>query len=150
MNFWGSAILLKTYPTQILPREIWQISKNNNSEEHLRVTAFKVYKKEIPTQVLSCEFCKLFISNYFAEDLRLAGSETPLCVSFFNKVACLTAWRPIIVSERDSLSDRYFSVSFVKHLLANISHMMLLFFFLFADQWGLKPKISLFGGPMVD
>ena len=37
---------------------------------------------------------------------------------------------------------------FAEHLLGTTSHMML-FFFAFADQWGLQPKINLFGGAMV-
>ena len=51
----------------------------------------KLYLKETPTQVFSREFSELFKNTYFVEDLRTAGSETPVRGSFFNKVASLTA-----------------------------------------------------------
>ena len=32
----------------------------------------KVYQKETPTQMFSCEYCKIFKSIYFAEHLLMA------------------------------------------------------------------------------
>ena len=50
--------------------------------------------------MLSCESCKNFKNNYFVEHLQTAGSETPLWVSLFNKVAGL-----MTVSERECLTQ---------------------------------------------
>ena len=36
-----------------------------------------ILKKVTPTKVFPCEFCELFKSTYFVEDLQMAGSETP-------------------------------------------------------------------------
>ena len=112
--------------------------------------------KETPAQIFSCEFCELFESKFFAEHLRTAGSGIPVRVSLFNKVGSLTAWSPLTVLERDSSTGislwilwNFSESIFAEHLLATTSHMML-FFFLFADQWGLQPKINLFGGAMVN
>ena len=48
-------------------------------------------QKEIQTQVLFCEICKLFKNTYFLEDLETACSQTLVRGSFFNKVASLMA-----------------------------------------------------------
>ena len=75
----------------------------------------------------------------------MAGSETSVQGSLFNKVASLTAWRPLTVSKEDwgtsislwilwNLSEN----SFAEHL-ATTSY--LIFFLLFADQGSLQPKI---------
>ena len=48
-------------------------------------------KKETQTQVISCEFCEFFKNTYFVENLRTAGSETPVRRFLFKKVASLTA-----------------------------------------------------------
>ena len=87
--------------------------------------------KKTPTQVLSCEICKLFKNNYFeehlwmsgskllnlfsgkfcelfkntyfAEDLRTTVFETPVRRgSLINKPASLMAWTHLTVLERDS------------------------------------------------
>ena len=50
------------------------------------------YKKEIPTQVFSCEYCETFKNTYFEEHLRTAAS-LPLYVSVhhkWNKLTTLT------------------------------------------------------------
>ena len=138
----------------VLSCEICKLFTNNYFEEHLWTSSSKLHLKRDWTKVLSCEFCELFKNTYFVEDLQTAGSETPVRGSFFNKVARLTAWRLLTVLER--LPHRYFSVNlrnfqesfFSERLLAATSHMML-FSSLFADQWGLQPKIILFGGAMV-
>ena len=39
--------------------------------------------KKTPTQIFSCEFCELFKTTYFVEDIWTAGSETP--VQLFKK-----------------------------------------------------------------
>ena len=105
--------------------------------------------------MLSCEFCKLFKNTYFLEDLQTACSETPVRGSFFKKVASLTAWKLLTVLERNS--HRYFSVTLEKFLgklfyrappSNHFSHDAV--FFLFADQWGLQPKINSFSGAMVN
>ena len=36
--------------------------------------AFRLYQKETPTQVFSCEYCEIFKSNYFEEHLRMTAS----------------------------------------------------------------------------
>ena len=47
-----------------------------------------IIEKETRTQVLSCEFCKLFKNTCFLEHLQTACSETSVRGSFFKKVAC--------------------------------------------------------------
>ena len=80
-----------------------------------------IIEKETRTQVLSCEFCKLFKNTNFLEDLQTACSDTP------------------VMLERDS--HRYFSVNFDKCLgklfcrtppSNYFSHDVV--FFIFADQ----------------
>ena len=105
--------------------------------------------------MLSCEFCKLFKNTYFLKDLQTACSETPLRMSFFKNAASLKAWK--LLSFRKRVSHRYFSVNFEK-LLGKLfcrtppsNHFLhYVVFFLFADQWGLQPKISSFDGAMVN
>ena len=62
--------------------------------------------------MLSLEFCELFNNTYFVEDLRTAGSETPVRGSLFNKVASLTTYTLLSVFERGSSTG----VNFVKFL----------------------------------
>ena len=80
--------------------------------------------------MFSCEFYELFKKIYFKDHLRTAGSKTPLWGFLFNEVASLTAWRPLPVLERDSISELcvIFKKFFVEHLLATPYCMM---FFLF-------------------
>ena len=70
--------------------------------KNISTTASNVIEKETPTQLFSCEFCELFKKTYFREHLRMAGSKTPVRGVLFNKVASLTAWRPLTALERDS------------------------------------------------
>ena len=114
------------------------------------MSASKHYLKRDSNSGASCEFCKLFKNTYFLEDLQTACSDTPVRGSFFKKVVSLTAWKLLTVLERHS--HRYFSVNFEKFLgklfhrtppSSHFSHDAV--FFLFADQWGLQPKIDLFG-----
>ena len=101
LQFWGPATLLKKTPTQVLSCEIWKLFRNNYCEEHLWMSASKLYL-ETPKQVFSRRFCELFKSNYFVEDLQTAVSETPVPGSLFNKVASLTYRTHLTVLERDS------------------------------------------------
>ena len=55
--------------------------------------------------MFSCEFYELFKQIYFKDHLQTAGSKTPLWGFLFNEVASLTAWRPLPVLERDSISE---------------------------------------------
>ena len=48
----------------------WGLSLN---KERYYVT--KGIKKETPTQVFSCEYCKIFKNSYFKEHLQTAASE---------------------------------------------------------------------------
>ena len=50
----------------------------------------KLYLKRTPTEMFFHELCELFRNTYFVEDLQMAGSETPMLVSLFNKVASPT------------------------------------------------------------
>ena len=52
--------------------------------------------------MFSREYCALFKNAYFEEGLRMAGSETPVWRSLFNKVTSLKASTHLIVLERDS------------------------------------------------
>ena len=52
--------------------------------------------------MFSHEFCELFKNTYFVEDLRMAGSETPVLGSFFNNVASLTVWTHLTVLETEA------------------------------------------------
>ena len=49
-----------------------------------------------------CEFGELFKNTYFKEHLQTAGSKTRVRGFPLNRVASLTAWRPLAVLERDS------------------------------------------------
>ena len=93
----------------------------------------------------------MWIIQEHLEGVQTAGSQTSEQGCLFNKVASLTTSSSLIVLEGDcstgiSLWIFYENVS-TEHL-ATTSPMML--FFLFADQWGLRLKINLFGGAMVD
>ena len=56
--------------------------------------------------MLSREFCELFKNTYFTEYLRMAGSETPVPGSLFNKVASLTTWTHLTVLETEAATGR--------------------------------------------
>ena len=66
--------------------ETCQLSKENYLEEHLRTSASKSCLIETPTQVFSREFFELFKNSYFVEDLRKAGSETPVRRSLYDSI----------------------------------------------------------------
>ena len=76
-----------------------------------------------------------------------------LCQSFFfNKVASLMARRPLTVLEWNPSTGfslwilwNFQESFFAEHILATTCDIMLFFFF-FADHWGLQTKINLFGG----
>ena len=98
--------------------------------KHLRYSLFFniVVEKETLVQVLSCEFCEIFKNTLFTENLWMTAS-----------------------------LERYFSVNFVKFSRKcscrtppsnHFSHDV--FFFLFAYQPDLQPKINLFGGAIVN
>ena len=108
------------------------------------------YYKRLRRRCFFREFCELFKNTYFIEDLRTAGSETPIRESLFKKVASLTTRTHLTVLERDSSTGislwilRNFLESFFsEHLPATTSYMMLFFFFLSADQQGLQSKTNL-------
>ena len=98
MQFWGPATLLKKTPTQVLSCEICKLFKNNYFEEHLWMSASKLYlKRDYNTGVFL--WTLLFKNTYFVEDLQTAGSETSVWESLFNKVASVTAWKHLTVLE---------------------------------------------------
>ena len=66
--------------------EICQLSKENYLEEHLRTSASKSYLTETPTKVFSREFFELFKNSYFVENVRKAGSETPVRRSLYDNI----------------------------------------------------------------
>ena len=80
--------------------------------------------------MFSCEFCELFKNTYFEKDLRMAGSETPVLGTLFNKVASFTAWTHLTVLETEAATGGVY----------HFSHDVL--FFLFVDQRGVQSKIS--------
>ena len=45
-----------------------------NSQYSQENTCVRVPEKETPTQVFSCEYCKIFKNTYFEEHLRTAAS----------------------------------------------------------------------------
>ena len=51
--------------------------------------------------VFSCEFCELFKKTYFVKVLQKARSETPVRGSVFSKIASLMIWRSLAVLKRD-------------------------------------------------
>ena len=68
-------------------------------EEHLWMSAFKLYlKRDYNTGVFL--WTLLFKNTYFVVDLPIQGS-------FFNKVASMTTWKHLTVSERDPSKDIY-------------------------------------------
>ena len=103
LQFWGPATLLKKTPTQVLSCEIYKLFKNNYFEEHLWTSASKHYLKRDSNA--GAFLWILWIIQDFLEDLQTASSETPVRVSFFNKVTSLTtrmtAWRFLTVSASD-------------------------------------------------
>ena len=75
-------------------------------EEHLWMSASKLYlKRDYNTGVFL--WTLLFKNTYFVVDLRMAGSKTPIQESLFNKVASVTAWKHLIVLERDPSKGIY-------------------------------------------
>ena len=64
--------------------------------------------------VFSCEFCELFKKTYFVKDLQTARSETPVRGSVFSKIASLMAWRSLAVLKRD------FSTGIFLWILSNL------------------------------
>ena len=42
----------------------------------LQVQGLQLYSKETPTQLFSCEICKIFKSTYVEEHLRITASES--------------------------------------------------------------------------
>ena len=60
--------------------------------------------------MLSSEFCEFFKSTYFEEELRTAGSKTPVRGFLYNKVAGLTVWRPLAVLQRDSCTGIFLRI----------------------------------------
>ena len=140
MQFWGPATLLKKTPTQVLSCEICKLFKNNYFEEHLWMSASKLYlKRDCNTGVFL--WTLLFKNTYFVVDLRMAGSETPIRGSLFNKVASVTAWKDLTVLERDPSKREFREILrklFCRTPASNhFSHDVV--FFLFVDQWGLQP-----------
>ena len=101
LEFWGPATSLKNTPILVFSYEICKFFKNHYFEEHLWTSASKHYLKETRTQGRPCKYCKLFKNTYFLEHLQTACSQTPVTVSFVNNVRNLTAWRLLIVLERD-------------------------------------------------
>ena len=104
--------------------------------------------------MFSCEFCGLIRNTYFVESLGTACSEAPARGSLFNKVTSQTAW---IHWRLDRNSSTGISLRIVWNFLESFfcrtppsNHFSHDIFFLLADQWGLQPKTSLFGGGMVN
>ena len=80
--------------------------KRVHFEEHLWMSASKLYlKRDYNTGVFL--WTLLFKNTYFVVDLRMAGSETPIRGSLFNKVASVTAWKHLTVLERDPSKGIY-------------------------------------------
>ena len=71
----------------------------------------------------------------------MAGSETPIRGSLFNKVASVTAWKDLTVLERDPSKREFREILrklFCRTPASNhFSHDVV--FFLFVDQWGFQP-----------
>ena len=140
---WEPATLLKKAPTQVFSCEICKLFKKNYFEEHLWMSASKLYlKRDYNTGVFL--WTLLFKNTYFVVDLRMAGSETPIRGSLFNKVASVTAWKHLTVLERDPSKGIYLWILwnfkeafFAEHLLPTTFHRCC--FFLFVDQWVLQP-----------
>ena len=102
--------------------------------------------KKTPMEVLSCEICKHFKNNYFEEHLWMPASKLYLKGDSNTGVFL---W--IVVSY-----SRTPILNFLKYLeklfciTPPSNHSSHDVFFLFADQWGLQPKINLFGGAMIN
>ena len=70
------------------------------------MSASKLYlKRDYNTGVFL--WTLLFKNTYFVVDLRMAGSETPIRGSLFNKVASMTAWKHLTVLERNPSKGIY-------------------------------------------
>ena len=132
LQFWKPANLLKKAPIQVFSCEIWKFFKKNYFAEHLWTFTSKLYLKRDSNTGVFLWFCVLFKNTYFVKDLWMAGSETPVWGSLFNKVASLTTWRHLTVLERDSSTGISLWVlrNFQESFLATKSHMMLFFSFL--------------------
>ena len=133
LQFWGPATLLKKIQTQVFPREICKLFKNNYFEEHLWNAASKHYLKRDSKTVAF-----LWILWIIQEHLFFRGSTNGV---------------------RKWLPHSYFSVNFEK-CLGNLfcrtppsnhfSHDMMLFFFPCYRSVRFEPKISLVGGATVN
>ena len=156
LQFWGPATLLKKTSTQLLSWETWKLFKSNYFEEHLWTSASKHYLKR-DSNTSAFRWILLIIQ----EHLFSRGSTNGLFWNPSEEVFLLKSCKPDGVktfnSVRKRLSHRYFSVNFEKFLgklfcrtppSNHFSHDVV--FFLFADQWGLQPKINLFGGAIVN
>ena len=72
--------------TQKQPPEVFLKNSQSSHEKHMCQSLFikkheGLIKNETPTQVVSCEFCKIFKNTYFEENLRTATS----AVNYFRK-----------------------------------------------------------------
>ena len=128
-NFIKKRLRLRYFPVYFA--KIFRTPTLKNIWERLLLSFIK---KETPTQAVSCEFWEFFKTIFFIEHLRTVGFKTPLPGTYFNKVASLTAWRPVKLLERHSSAGiclwilrNFPESSFVQHVLATTSHIMLLF-----------------------
>ena len=113
---WGNQNELTTFHPQKWKKNLRAVSLKQNLlvlikkgvyfEEHLWMSASKLYlKRDYNTGVFL--WTLLFKNTYFVVDLRMAGSETPIRGSLFNKVASVTAWKHLTVLERDPSKGIY-------------------------------------------
>ena len=95
----GNATFLKKTSTQMLSCETF---KNSYFEKHLRKTTSNLYLKRDSNTVVFLWILWIIQEHLFCRESTNSWSETPARGLSLNKVASLTTWRPLTVSERDS------------------------------------------------
>ena len=155
-----SLLCLSRYDKLPCPSVQW-LSLTHSSSIFMMVYLLMAY------QQISKEYCFEKRLHHRSFPVNFVNySRTPICwgstngwfsnISLFNKIARVTAWRPLTVLERNCRMRIFLWILwnfqknvFAEHLLATTSHLMLFFPFL-EDQWSLQPKINLFGGAMAN
>ena len=92
LQFWGPAIIEKTL-THMLSCKICKTFKNNYLEEHLCITASKLYLKRDSNTGVFLWILKIIQENLFCRASTNGCFWNTSVGSNFNKVASLIAWR---------------------------------------------------------
>ena len=70
------------------PHNLFMEQNGKDRSRHQRYFTEIEYKKEVLTQVFSCEFCEIFKNTFFTEHLRATASERISLKNFIRKNSC--------------------------------------------------------------